>query len=495
MALEWLEILKMPVELILKKIVRFIAVRYTRHKASKKAMQGENLASQGSLHNLVKKELEKLALRNDLPQEFQSDQFRAWLRHDDNVERFVEVIIARAGDSPDISKRAEELLAEEYERVTQETRKLAPGRIELAVSYVYGQITATEDGKKALQLALEQRSAAHITRLGHPEKAQFTSNTDLSRVKAMALDLIEAGKRSWKIPRFIAPLTLEAHERQDDREPHPTDASEIISAIEAGESLVLFGEGGVGKTTFLLDLSTSCLNSNRRIPLYVEAAVWARTNASLLDYLTRLPSARAKDVTTEELVHLAETGRLVIMLNGWNEMAASSKLDCRDGLIHLTTMAQALSFVVASRTSSDVPNLPNAKHIEIRGLTWQGQSAVIWAELGEAGAIPLLKLLAKDTRLRHAGRSPLILRGLIAKARKGDVASSSVFDLLAATVQAFEEDDQRNLVLSVSPVDGYQSVYLEELACFLTDRLTINCSRRKPFKPSTMRPLSWQNAG
>ena len=86
--------------------------------------------------------------------------------------------------------------------------------------------------------------------------------------------------------------------------------------------MVLFGAGGIGKTTFLLDLCTSCLISGRRIPLYVDAAVWARTNAGLFEYLASQPSAQGNGVTSVELTKLAEAGRLVIMLNGWNEMSA-----------------------------------------------------------------------------------------------------------------------------------------------------------------------------
>ncbi|MFJ1253850.1 NACHT domain-containing protein [Cupriavidus sp. CuC1] len=477
MALDWLAIIKTPVGWGLKKLLNIAGARYGRHKASERAMQGEDLASQGSLHHLVKLELERLAAIDSLPPGLQSDEFRNWLRQGENVELFMEVLIARAGNVPEMSRRAEEQLAIEFERVTHETRKLATGRVALAVSHIYGQLRATEPGRQALQLALEQWIAAQVFRIRHPEQRQFPIDADLARVRAMAATLLEAGKRSWKMPRFVAPLTLEVHERQEGQEPRPTSASELSSVIESGGNLILFGTGGIGKTTFLLDLCTSCINSERRIPLFVDAAVWGRTNSGLFEFLTGLPAAQANGVTAEELTKLAEAGRLVIMLNGWNEMSALSKLVCRDGLIQLTAAAEAISVVAVSRTSSDTPSLPNAKQIEVRGLTWQGQSAVIRAELGDDGSASLVDLLARHTRLRHAARSPLILRGLIAQARKGVVAYSSMLELLGAAVQAFEEDDQRSLVLSVSPVDGHQRAYLEEIACLLTQRLATNCSR------------------
>jgi hypothetical protein len=477
MAVEWFAILKGPAGWVWAKLLKRAREKYARYRASENAIRGEDLVGKASLHYLVKEQLEKLAASDNLPAGLQSDEFRTWLQQGDNVELFVEVLIARAGSRSEMSRQAEGRLAFNYEGITGETRKLAPGRVALAVSHVYGQLHATEGGRQALQLALEQWTAAQVFRLGHPEPRESPSDADVVRVKAMAAPLLEAGKRSWKMPRFVAPLTLEAHLQQDNHEPRPTSASEILSAIEAGGSFVLFGAGGIGKTTFMLELSTSCMIAGRRIPLFVDAAVWARTNLGLLEHLSSLPSARASGVTSAGLAELAAAGHLVIMLNGWNEIPASSKLVCRDGLIQLTVAAQALSVVVVSRTLGDTPSLPNSKQIEVRGLTWQGQSSVIRAELGNESAAPLLDLLAKNMRLRHAARSPLILRGLLAQARKGTMAYSSVFDLLGASVQAFEEDDQRRLVLSVGPVDGHQRAYLEELACLLTQRLATNCYR------------------
>lgn len=476
MPVEWLTILKVPAEWFFKRISKSVGEKIARHEASDKARY-EDLTKQNSLPNLVRIELDKLAGSNDLPDDLRADAFRSWLRQSDNTEIFVEVLIARAGNISGHPTQGQEQLATELESIIGRTKEHAVGLVSWIVSHVSGQLKATESGRRSLELALAERTAARIQLLSHPEQQEFPCDADLARVRAMAETLLEAGKRSWKMPRFVAPLTLEAYVQEEDREKHPTNSSELSSIIEAGGSLVLFGDGGIGKTTFLLDLCQSCMNGKRRIPLFVDAAVWGRANATLLEYLAVQPSAQGNGVTSTELTKLAEAGHLVIMLNGWNEMMASSKLTCRDGLIQLTTAAEALSIVVVSRSSSDVPSLPMARQVEVRGLTWEGQAAVVRAELGDEGAAALLDLLAKDTRLRHAARSPLILRGLIAQSRKGSVRYSSVFDLLGAAVQAFEEDDQRNLVLSDSPVDGHQFVYLEELACLFTQRLSTDCSR------------------
>lgn len=459
---------------------------FARRRASARAMQGEDLASQGGLDYLVRRELTKLAASDKLPIELQSDQARSWLLHGDIADLFVDVLIAKAGNQREFAGQAEERLAADYERIVGDTRKRAAGPIALAISYVHGQLQATESGSRALQTALEFRNAAHLYGLTHPELRGFPNDADLARMRAMASTLVEVGKNSWKMPQFVAPLNLEVQEKQEGEEPCPTSAVELASVVEAGGSLVLYGEGGIGKTTLLLDLCSYCINGRyRRIPLYVDAAMWARANPNLLEYIAATPSARVQGVTSTELARLAEAGHLTIMLNGWNEIPASQKAACRDSFNQLTAAAGALNVVVVSRTSSDLASLPVAKRVKVRGLTWQGQSTLIREELDEDGATPLLELLAKDTRLRHAARSPIILRGLIEQARKGTIASSSVFDLLSAVVQVIEEDDQRAPVLNEGPVYGLQLHYLEELACQLNSRQAINFSREEALSAIT----------
>lgn len=481
MPLDWLTALKTPAVWVFKKVVTVAREGYARRKVGERAMQGEDLASQTSLDNLIFVELKTLADSGKSFSDVQPYAFRNWLQQGANVELFVEVLIARAGGNLETSERAEKELTANYEAFARNIGTLSDNSLTQVVSYVFGQLQATEKGQQALHSAIAFRSSAQLQMLLHPEEPRFPNHADLERVRTMAAKLLAAGKRSWKMPKFIAPLTLETYEKQS--EPHlssrPISTSELMTAIEAGTSLVLFGDGGIGKTTFLLELCSSCFSSGGRIPLFVDAALWGRTNSSLLEYLSKRPSAIANRVTADELARLAEAGRLVVMLNGWNEVPVSLKLACLEELNQLSAAAESLGIVVVSRSLSDVPRLLNTRRVEVRGLTWDGQSAVLRAELGDAGSVPLLGLLAKNTYLRQVTRSPLILRGFIAQAKKGVASCSSVYDLLGATVQAFEEDDQRALALSDAPSDGHSREYLEELAYRLTQKRTIDCSRNE----------------
>ncbi|MFM0557596.1 hypothetical protein P0D69_42660 [Paraburkholderia sediminicola] len=461
--------------------------RFIRVGVSRTAMDGGDFANEGSLPYLVKLELERLASDVLALPQIRSEPFRNWLRLPSNLDLFSSVLIARAGSAHESTEDTEALLASSFQEATGETSKLASGWINLTISYIYGQLNATDAGRSALQTALDFRNAAHLGRIESLLTPPSTGDV-ATKVREAATGLLEAGRRSWKMPRSIAPLTLEEHRPDGSGESQRTTIAELASAIDDRRNLILFGSGGIGKTTCLLELCGLCLAAGRRIPLFIDAAVWARSDQSVLDYVAASPAAQVNHATAAELADLAKAGYLVIMLNGWNEISTASKLSCRESLLQLASVAPLLQMVVVSRTATDIPAIDDARQFEILGLTWQGQVDFIRTELHGEQADGLLDLLVRDTRLRHAGRSPLILRGLIAQAKEGPVADCSVFALLGAAVRAFEGDDQRNLILSDQPVDGHHRVYLEEIACDLTGCLLTACSRDEALR-------SMQSAG
>lgn len=449
-----------------------------KRRARKRAFQGDDLASEGSTESIVKAELRKLVTSSGLPEELRNDAFRAWLLTESCVERFVEVLISKAGGDTARAWDAEDALASRYELETGETRKLAKGPLNLVVSFVYGQLSATEKGKQALNNSLVLRNSAHIRALLRPELSPFPTESDLGSLWQMSADLLAAGKASWKMPAFIAPLALEVYEGKDEKGARSITINQLVESIEDGHSIVVFGDGGIGKTTLLLDLASLCTrDSGRRAPLYLDAAVWARSGVSIFDYIASTPSAQALSVTSGDLARLAASGFLVLMVNGWNEIPADRQAYCREIFNLLITAAPALPIAVASRSEHETTSLQSPQRIAVRGLTWQGQSSVIHSEMDEAAARALLQSLAKDTRLRHAARSPLILRGLIARVEAGAEASANVYDLLGAAVKTFEASDQRSLALAEAPVFGMHEHYLEELACSLQASRSTHLSR------------------
>lgn len=485
----------MPIDyLALLKSIAPKAVAYAKDRlkdwrskatARTEAIEGKDLARAGSLEQLVREQLRDLAASTKLPLELQGQSFRAWLQSDDAPAPFAEALVVQAGGDPDASRRAYERLALQYEQTMGEAKQLAAGPIAMVVSDLYGQLTATDAARVKYNAALTRRSAAHTEVLRHPELRPFPSTADLDRLRAVGAAMLKAGRTTWKMPKFVAPLTLEAYEEKEgkkegEKESTPISQDELLAATSRGESVVLYGEGGIGKTTFMLELATSIskVDATRKV-LFVDAALWAQSGLGLLDYVAATPAARLSNVNADELAKFAHAGCLALAVNGWNEIPADKKLGCRESLLQLTSATPAMSVVVTSRTSQDTPSLTNARRVAVRGLTWQGQVDVIRAELPTT-AEALVELLARDTRLRHAARSPLILRGLVERTRAGaDATADSVFDLLGAVVETFEGDEKRAITLGLAPVLGMHERYLEQLATEMNLHRTTSLSRNE----------------
>lgn len=314
----------------------------------------------------------------------------------------------------------------------------------------------------------------------------------LDRLRKIASSLLNIGRVNWNMPEFVAPLNLNIIETKKDLENHPTNIEELTKAMSIGENIIFFGEGGIGKTTFILALSDAVLTAKYpRIPFYIDAAYWANTDTEILDYIASRPEAQMYGVSTHELVKLAKAGHITLVINGWNEIPITKKSVCLDRLIQLTASIKAMNIIIATRAMNDATNLDTIKQVQVRGFTWQAQSAVIRSELDEKAANALIERLAKTTQLRHSARNPLILKGLLAQAKKGVVASLCEFDLLGAVIDEYEDDNKRQFLLAEPPLRSHHRVFLEELACHLTStqKTTISRSEALPIISITARQL------
>jgi hypothetical protein len=82
--------------------------RFIRAGVSRTAMDGEDFANEGSLPYLVKLELEGLASDILALPQIRSEPFRTWLRLPSNLDLFVSVLVAKAGNRNDVAGNAQD---------------------------------------------------------------------------------------------------------------------------------------------------------------------------------------------------------------------------------------------------------------------------------------------------------------------------------------------------------------------------------------------------
>ncbi len=455
-------------------VLRKAKNRYDDWSAGSDALDGGDPLGEGRLESAIERILERLENKSQL-----SEQARAWAQAIASQAPFVEVFLAEISGNAERSKQARGTLATSYAAYTGEDPRLAEGEISRVIAYVYSQLTTTDSAKHKLNSLLTLRIAADVHELRAPHTQEFPSREEIECFRGVATRLLDAARTTWKMPAFVAPLVLMASEEASGgADSKAVNTQELAIAVREGENIVLWGPGGIGKTVFLLELGgLANASGGRRVALYVDAAVWARSEQSVFTFVADNAVSKAAGLTSEMLAKFADAGYVTLMLNGWNEIPASRKVYCHQQLSQLTSANADLKVVVTTRTLQETPSIDAPRRVEVHGLTWRGQSDVIRAELLPDKASFLLEQLARDTGLRRAARSPLILRGLIAQSQASAAISSNVYDLLGAVVSKFEGDSHRAQVLAESPIFGLHARYLEELSYRLNALGSTNLSR------------------
>lgn len=469
---------------------------WKRSAAANAAAQGGPGAQALRLESLVRDALKELAAHpRSVPLNISREHLSTWLQRSGQEERFAALLIQDAG-APGALKPAQPRreLASLWEAETGDTSASADGVINYVLAHLTGVIGATDAGKQSLALGLQMRSASGIDALLQGTPHLLPDDDLLAKAREVGRGFYVAAARTWRLPSQPAPLALErcSGPKLADREPSSFDT--LLKAADGGASVVLFGAGGIGKTTLLLQLCESLLAEGRRVPLFLDAATWARTNKTISEYLAGREQASAS-LSPQALGRLTAERRVVLLVNGWNEIAADARAGCLAHLEDFLSASPSAGLVVTTREHTDLPAPKDSgtEYLEVRGLVWKEQVLLVRARLPAPSAERVLSMLATHTDLRRAARSPLIMQGVLARADAPGTLST--YDLLAGAIESFEAGPQRAAVLAAAPLDRRADVYLEQLACELTSKVDTVCSRDEANRAINAAALRLQRDG
>ena len=225
----------------------------------------------------------------------------------------------------------------------------------------------------------------------------------------------------WK--SYSIQLTLRLH---DDATAPPFSISQLPLAVEVAPEVTIVAAPGTGKTTTLLQLAEHVLAVGSIVPLYYRLPEWSASSASLLDSL--LHRSAFKNVTPEDMRLLAERGRILLLLDGWNELVPAARRRLRielqqmrrnwpDVRIIVTTRKQVLDVPISGPRIA-IESLSDDQQMEIAGAQYgaMGEKVVddAWRTVGvrELIGIPLYlaALLSSGFRGGHPTTKEEILR-------------------------------------------------------------------------------------
>ena len=174
---------------------------------------------------------------------------------------------------------------------------------------------------------------------------------------------------------------------------HQFSAKTIGSAVYAFNELVIVAPPGTGKSTTLLQIADAILTQGHSIAIFVPLGEWAIQARSLLEAV--LVRRAFESTTGEDLKLLADSGRLILTLDGWNELDAESRKRASSEVQRLKRDFPDLGIVISMRRQAlDVPIA--APTVEIDALSEDQQIELAKALSGARG----------ESLLDHAWRTP-----------------------------------------------------------------------------------------
>jgi len=162
----------------------------------------------------------------------------------------------------------------------------------------------------------------------------------------------------------------------------PFGAAGLAAAIGTFNEIIVVAAPGTGKTTTLLQVVRSVASNATLVPAFIPLSEWSAQGQTLLQSIVRRAAFAGE--CEEHLKLLASAGRLVLCMDGWNELDTSSRKRLRSEVQGMKRDYPDLGIVMSTRVQAlDVPI--SGPVVEIEPLSEAQQMAIARAYRREAG--------------------------------------------------------------------------------------------------------------
>jgi len=285
-----------------------------------------------------------------------------------------------------------------------------------------------------------------------------TNNEDLQTVLDLLLEYSMSDLSLFKSVQGAPTHTVELNLRLVDGERTKIfTATNLSSALEAFDQIVVVAPPGTGKTTTLLQLVDAILTNAKLVAVFIPLSEWATGSESFFQSLMKRYSF--KKASEEQFDLLSQHGKIVLILDGWNELDETSKERVRSNVKTLKRDFPDLRLVISSRhKSSDIPI--NGPVVEVELLTEEQQLDLAKVLRGSDGE-SLMDHAWRTPGLRELAAIPLYLIALL-KSQGGSLPTTKE-EILRFFVEEVEQDRDKHATLD-KILQGYHRDYLQALA-------------------------------
>lgn len=174
--------------------------------------------------------------------------------------------------------------------------------------------------------------------------AEDDIETVTTRMRAAAEKDIEAFVSAREWPDYVIPLNLTLLGTNGRVN---TTLDGIANGIGVAENLCLISPPGTGKTTTMVQLAESILNAGQSVAVFVPLGEWSNRQETWFESFKQRNAFRA--FKPEHFMQLAYHGRLVLLLDGWNELNPDARKRAQDDLKAFKRDFPQLGIVIGTR--------------------------------------------------------------------------------------------------------------------------------------------------
>lgn len=225
------------------------------------------------------------------------------------------------------------------------------------------------------------------------------------RAAIAAANDIAAFRNAREWPSHTIALNLTARETAASVS---VDLNGLAKAVGVVDSLSLISSPGTGKSTTLVQLAERIAAAREFVPLLIPLGEWL-DRTDFFDLMIRRNAFGL--FRRQHLMQLAYHGRLVLILDGWNELDPQSRIRARVVLQAMQRDYPQLGLVIGTRRQA-IP-IAGTTIIEIEQLTADQQQEIARAQRGAEGET-LVDQAWRTAGVRELVAIPLYLNALLA---------------------------------------------------------------------------------
>lgn len=249
--------------------------------------------------------------------------------------------------------------------------------------------------------------------------------------------------------------------------------SGLASGIDVFDQVAVIAPPGTGKTTTLLQLAEATLANTASVAVFIPLSEWATGSDTFFQSLLKRDAFRHARERQFEL--LARHGKVVLILDGWNELDDTSRRRVRNEVKSLRRDFPEIRLVISSRhKDSEIPIDGPVVEVELLN---EDQQLDLAKGLRSSDGESLMDHAWRTPGLNELVAIPLYLTSLLKLAPGGSLPTTKE-ELLRSFVEELEQDRDKMATLRET-LQGFHREFLEEIAVEATHHGTVALSEKQ----------------